>query len=263
MRNRWMASILTVGAALALSPVLFAQTSTRPQAAKATPDLSGMWAIPRGDRLALRFRTEDPPLQPKALEIYKKNREGVTDISRSGLNQLDPEHYCLPNGVPRVFTSPSPFEIVQVPGRVYMIFTSLQNPLTRYIYTDGQGHPDGYPTTFMGHSIGKWDGDTLVVDTIGMDETSWLDSAGTPHSDALHVVERIRRVARDTLEVEFRFEDPKAFTRPWTGKKVFKLEPDWQYIPGITCEDRFKEDWAAGRYTHWEPQVRKPNEGGR
>ena len=231
-----MASILTLAAPCFL-PVLFAQSPTRPrpEAAQNPPDLSGMWMQPRGERLALRFRPEDPPLQPWALEIYKKNRNGVTDISRSGLNQMDPEHYCLPNGVPRVFTSPSPFEIVQVPGRVYMIFTSLQNPLARYIYTDGQDHPEGYPTNFMGHSIGKWDGDTLVVDTIGLDETSWLDSAGTPHSDALRVLERLRRVDHDTLEIEFRFEDPKAFTMPWTAKKVYKLTPDWQYIPGFAC----------------------------
>ncbi len=70
-----------------------------------------------------------------------------------------------------------------------------------------------------------------------------MDDIGTPHSDALHVVERLRRVDHDTLELEFRFEDPKAFTRPWIGKKVFQLNPDWQYIPGLTCEDRFKADF--------------------
>jgi len=263
MQNRQMDWIFWVATALAFSPLMFAQTATQPEATKSTPDLSGMWILPPGDRLTHRFREEDPPLQPWALEIYKVNRQGVRDITQSGVNRRDPEHYCLPIGVPRVYTSPSPFEIVQVPGRIYMISTSLQNPLSRYIYTDGSGHPEGYPTTFMGHSVGHWDGDTLVVDTIGMDETSWLDSAGTPHSDALHVVERLRRVARDKLEIDFRFEDPKAFTRPWTGKKVFQLEPDWQYIPGIACEDRFKEDFAAGRFYLWAPAAPKPNEEGR
>ena len=235
--------MLRVATALALSPLLLAQTSTRPEAAQSAPDLSGMWMLPPG-RLTSRFSAEDAPLQPWALEMYKVNREGVTDRSSSGLNGLDPEMYCLPLGVPRVYTSPSPIEIVQVPGRVYMIFQSLQNPLPRYIYTDGRGHPEGYPITFMGHSVGHWDGDTLVVDTINLDADSWLDHSGTPHSDALRVVERLRRVDQDTLEVEFRFEDPKAFTRPWTGKKVLKLSPDWQYIPGLICEDRFKADFA-------------------
>ena len=152
--------------------------------------------------------------------------------------------YCLPEGVPRVFAMPPPFEIVQAPGRIYMFFQSLQNPLPRYIYTDGRAHPEGYPITAMGHSIGRWDGDTLVVDTVSIDDVTWMDDKGTPHSDALHVVERIRRVAQDTLEIEFRFEDPKAFTKPWIAKKVYKLTPDWQYIPGFTCEDRFKTDFA-------------------
>ena len=70
-----------------------------------------------------------------------------------------------------------------------------------------------------------------------------MDDAATPHSDALHVVERLRRVAQDTLEVDFLFEDPKAFTRPWRGKKVLELAPDWKYIPAFLCEDRFKADF--------------------
>jgi len=257
MQNRWMDRILRAATALALSPLLFAQTAPGPAAARSTvaqggeqsrtakntPDLSGTWMQPRGEKLSARFRAEDAPLQPWALEMYKTNREGVTDPNRSGLNGLDPEFYCLPLGLPRVYTSTSPIQIVQEPGRVYMIFQSLQNPLSRFIYTDGRGHPEGYPTTFMGHSVGRWDGDTLVVDTIGIDEVGWLDHVGTPHSDALHVVERLRRAAHNTLEVNFLFEDPKAFTRPWTGKKVLELNPDWEYIPGLICEDRFKADF--------------------
>jgi len=232
MQHRWTAWILTIAVTLSLSPVLCAQT-----------DLSGIWTQQPG-RLGGRFSAEEAPLQPWALELYKTNREGVTDIGQSGLNGLDPEMYCLPEGVPRVFAMPPPFEIVQAPGRIYMFFQSLQNPLPRYIYTDGRAHPEGYPITAMGHSIGRWDGDTLVVDTVSIDDVTWMDDKGTPHSDALHVVERIRRVAQDTLEIEFRFEDPKAFTKPWIAKKVYKLTPDWQYIPGFTCEDRFKTDFA-------------------
>ena len=238
-----MGRILRVATALALSPLLFAQTSTRPEAAKSTPDLSGMWIQPQG-RLNRRFSAEDAPLQPKALEIYKVNREGATGPNNNGDDGLDPTMYCLQSGVPRVYTSPFPIEIIQLPGRVLMIFQAQSSPSPRYIYTDGRGHPEGYPTTFMGHSIGKWDGDTFVVDTIGLDEDSWIDGVGTPHSDALHVVERLRRVAQDTLEVDFRFEDAKAYTKPWTGKKVFKLNSDWEYLPGLTCDDRFKLEFA-------------------
>ena len=243
MQNRWTACILTVAAAFSLSPLLCAQTSARPEAAQKMPDLSGVWTQQPG-RLSRRFSADDAPLQPSVQEIYKANRGGATDANSNGADGLDPEMYCLQAGVPRVYTSPFPIEIVQTPGRVFMIFHSQSSPSPRYIYIDGQDHPEGFPATFMGHSIGRWEGDTLVVDTISIDGDTWLDGIGTPHSDALHVVERLRRVAQDTLEIEFRFEDPKAYTKPWGGKKVFKLTHDWEYIPGIMCDDRFKTDYA-------------------
>ena len=254
MKNYFMGSILTVAAglvlsSLALSPLALAQTSTAPprpakpraQAAKSQPDLTGIWQPP-SDGLHRRFSPEDAPMQPWALEAFKANREGIADRNLQGVAQVDPNMYCLPSGTPRSYTAPLPFEIVQAPGRVYMIFQT--NSQVRYIYTDGRGHPDGFPATFMGHSIGKWDGDTLVVDTVGIDEDSWLDTIGTPHSDALHIVERIRRVDHDTLQVDFLFDDSKAYTKPWKGQKVFKLDPDWEMIPALQCEDRFKAEFS-------------------
>jgi len=230
-------------AALAFLPAALAQTSAASGSAGKTPDISGMWMQPQG-RLTRRFTAEEPPLQPWALEIYKDNREGATDPNRNGDDGLDPTMYCLQSGMPRVFTSPFPIEIVQTSARVYMIFQAQSSPSPRVIYMDRREHPEGYPITFMGHSVGRWDGDTLVVDTISIDADSWLDGVGTPHSDQLHVVERLRRTAQDTLEGDFRFEDPKAYTRPWTGKKVYKLNPDWEYVPGLTCDDRFKSEFA-------------------
>jgi hypothetical protein len=215
-----------------------------PAGSAQTPDLSGMWMQPRGIELSRRFSAEDAPLQPWALEVYKDNREGATDPNRNGDDGLDPTMYCLQSGVPRVYTSPFPIEIVQTPARVYMIFQAQSSPSPRVIYTDGRAHSEGYPVTFLGHSVGKWDGDTLVVDTISVDPDTWVDGIGTPHSDELHVVERLRRAAQDTLEAEFRFEDPKAYTRPWTGKKIYKLHAEWEYLPGQTCDDRFKTDFA-------------------
>ena len=89
----------------------------------------------------------------------------------------------------------------------------------------------------MGHSIGKWDGDTLVVDTVGLNDKTWLDGLGHPHSDALHLVERIRRVDHATLQFDLTFDDPKAYTKPWMGKQVFKLRPGWEIPEHIICED--------------------------
>ena len=231
MKKPWLVSILVV-ATLAGSPAALAQSSS--------PDLTGTW-MPPADGHHRRFSPEDAPMQPWALEKFKANREGIRDHYLQGLPTEDPFMYCMPSGTPRAYTAPLPFDIVQVPGRVYMIFQT--NPLVRYIYVDGQGHPEGFPVTFMGHSIGRWDGDTLVVDTIGIDATSWLDTVGTPHTEALRIEERIRRAAADRLEIDFLFEDPQAYTRPWKGRKVFQLDRDWEMIPGVHCEDRFKQDF--------------------
>ena len=97
----------------------------------------------------------------------------------------------------------------------------------------------------MGHSIGRWDGDTLVVDTIGLNDKTWLDTAGHPHSDALHVVERIRRVDHDTLENTLTFDDPKTYTKSWTSTIIYKLHPDWSLREDIVCEDRILMDLKA------------------
>ncbi len=239
MAHRWLAWIvLILAAALAGSPAAYAQTSGQ---AGGQPDLMGTWTPPLDGRHR-RFSPEDAPMQPWALERFRANREGIRGQYLQGQPYEDPFMYCMPSGTPRAYTAPLPFDIVQAPGRVYMIFQT--NPLVRYIYTDGRGHPEGFPVTFMGHSIGRWDGDTLVVDTISIDETSWLDTVGTPHSDVLRIEERIRRAARDRLEIDFLFEDSKAYTRPWRGKKVYLLDTDWEMVPGLHCEDRFKQDFS-------------------
>jgi len=121
--------------------------------------------------------------------------------------------------MPRIFTAIRPFEIYQHPKVVLLLFES--DHWVRRIHTDGRGHPDGYPVSWMGHSIGKWDGDTLVVDTVNIDSRTWLDGLGHPKSDALRVEERIRRPNQSTLEIDFLFDDPKTYTRPGLERKPF------------------------------------------
>jgi hypothetical protein len=134
--------------------------------------------------------------------------------------------------------------IVEAPGKTIIMNTTSVNSLPRIIYTDGRDHPDGFPAALNGHSIGRWDHGTFVIDTVALDPVTWIDDAGSPHSEALHVVERLRRVNLTTLEVSVDFNDPKTFTKPWTGvKKTFKMYPDWEPILGIACEDRFKAEF--------------------
>ena len=192
-------------------------------------------------------------MQPWAAEVYKANRKGMQNFNRgneAGDYAMYP--YCLPQGMPRAFTNGVPFEIVQTPNVVYVLFEG--NHLVRRIYTDGKKHLEGWTDSFMGVSTGHWEGGTLVAETanlVGLDGHAWLDYFGHPHSDALRVTERFRRTDHNTLQIDFLFDDPKAYTRPWPGKKVFELKPTWDMTEQITCQDHqlgeYQEDMAHGK----------------
>jgi hypothetical protein len=125
-------------------------------------------------------------------------------------------------------------QIVQIPGQVLMLFE--YDHYIRRIYTDGRPHDVDQGPLWMGDSIGKWEGDTLVVDTTNFNDKTLLDRVGRPHSTALHVVERMRRIARNSMEIDFTIEDPKAYTKPWGTKLIFDQKPDWKIMEQV-CED--------------------------
>jgi hypothetical protein len=151
------------------------------------------------------------PFQPWAAAIY--------DYNSANVSKYDPEGYCLPPGGPRMMATPYPMEIVQLPDqqRILMIFEGATH-IWREIYMDGRPHPSGdaLNPTYLGHSVGHWDGDTLVVDVVGFNEGTWIDYYGHPHTDRLHVVERFSRPDKRTLRYEATIDDPGAYTRPWT-----------------------------------------------
>jgi hypothetical protein len=130
-------------------------------------------------------------------------------------------------------------EVIQSPGRVMLVYEF--NHFIRQIWTDGRPHNTDLGNTWFGDSIGKWEGDTLVVDTIGINDKSWIDRAGHPHSDQLHVVERMRRVDPATMQIDLTFEDPKAYTKPWGGRLTFQRHPTWN-ITEMVCEDNVNFD---------------------
>ncbi|HSZ20125.1 MAG TPA: hypothetical protein VK770_10050 [Candidatus Acidoferrum sp.] len=247
MRYGFLGSTLAL-VAFAFAAVLPAQTTKPAGAANNIPNLSGTWNRSMGHTAAgifdddpagvpfLGFTKQEPPLQPTALQIYQANRKGITDARLKGRDDSDPSNSCYPPGPTRIFTGPRPFEIRQTAVEVYIL--SEMDHWVRRIYMDGRGHPDGYPSTWMGHSIGKYEGNTLVVDTAAINETTWIDSLGHPHSDALHLVERFRRLNHDTLEIEVTFEDPKVYTKSWTGKKVYQLQPSsYEIKEDVICEE--------------------------
>ncbi len=245
MRNRWFSMILAGMAALAWTPAGLAQQ------AGPRPSLSGVWT--RAETARTFNRNEEPPMRPEAAQYYRSVREGAKDAvdllvqsqiylqqnrlkpDPKGRDDKDPVMLCAPPGPTRILMLPRPFEIVQQPARVLMLFE--WDHLTRQIFLDGRTHPEFFPNTWMGHSIGRYDGDTLVVSTAYVNEYAWVDSAGHPQSDEMRIEERYRRPAQDRLEVSLTFNDPKTYTRPWGGQYAFRLLPKREIAEHTVCED--------------------------
>ena len=235
MRNRMTALTIGFGAMLLFSASAFAQIAPQAEATKAkkietsthTPDLSGLWT-PRADGIKINtWDSSDPfgekpdqaPMTPWAAAKWKDARPPFgAKQTYEGIN--DPvQRYCDPPGITRIYMYPWEFTMIQTPKIVYILYEFTR--VWRSIAMDRE-HPADPDMTWMGDSIGKYEGDTLVVDTIGFNDKTWLDHTGHPHSDALHVVERLRRVNHDTLELAIAVDDPKAYTKSFSGKKYFE-----------------------------------------
>jgi len=205
-------------------------------------DLSGVWMQdrPRLGRVVERYwiyelTLEEPPMTAWGEAQYKAAKSSFGTHSYPIAETNDPiYHSCSPTGFPRAFFHAFPLQIVQTPSEVIMLFE--WDSLRHQIFTDGRAHDTSLGPLWMGDSIGHWEGDTLVADTVNFNDKTWLDRVGHPHSEQLHVIEHIRRVDHDHLEDEITIDDPKAYTKPWTGRIVFALKPKWTLAEEF-CED--------------------------
>lgn len=229
--------------------VVFAAIMPSLVATATAQDLSGVWLLqePNGSF------SKGPPaaMTPWGVERFTANKPTIGP--NAALDANDPTVDCVPPGVPYVLVVPTPIEFVQIPEQVIQLFE--YSHFVRRIYTDGRAHPTTLQDTgsheWMGHSIGTWEGNTFVVDTIGFNDKTWLDRLGRPHSDALHVVERIRYADRDTLEYGVTIDDPKAYAAPWQGQMVFKRRPGWE-LGEHTCVAREDAKYLEFRKRAWE-----------
>jgi len=179
-----------------------------PRALDGKVDLTGVWIVSGSPNLP-----SDPAYLPAAQKLYNERKA-------SG-GKGDPEKACLPNGVVRI--EPLPYKIVQTPKLVVMLSEGNVHSYRRF-FLDGRSHDkalDVEPNSWNGNSIGHWEGDTLVVDTAGFNDKSWLDGTGKPHSEGLHVIERYRRPDLGHLEIGYTLEDPQAFSKPYTFTRNF------------------------------------------
>ena len=195
------------------------------------PDLQGVW-----DPGFSFSNMGQVPLQPWAQELYKQRRDN--------LSKDDPEGHCLPAGVPRI--SPFPMKLVQTPSLVVMLEEGNIHSY-RQFFLDGRGHPQDPEPTWMGDSVAKWDGDTLVVDTIGFNDKTWLNGQGLPHSEALHVVERFHRPDLGHLTVDITMDDSKAFTAPHSFSRTYILLPKWEIHEYVCNEFNVDAEHLVGK----------------
>jgi len=179
-----------------------------PKAADGHPDLSGVWtpnSRPLQD-LSIGVPNRDVPYLPWSADLTKQRANGAR-------GKDDPAAYCVP-GMPKLIYLPYPYKIFQMPGVTVILYEGFTT--FRQIFTDGRPLPKDPQPSWIGYSTGTWDGDTFVVDTIGVNEKTWMDNAGRPHSDVLHTTERYHRRNFGTMDVTLRIDDPKTYARPWT-----------------------------------------------
>jgi hypothetical protein len=209
------------------------------------PDLSGVWAVECGvygrDSCFIRslffdaaqgLKPEDVQMTPwaAAIQAQRESREHVDD----------PYGYCMPPGVPRIDYGGGAFKVLQTPTVTAFLYETLVGMIFRQVFTDGRTLPAVSEPTWLGYSVGRWDGDTLVVDTNGLRDGGWLDTkVGRPHSDALRVTERLRRIDFGHMELSVRIDDSKAYLKPWTIKTTLHLQPDTELLEAF-CDSHEK-----------------------
>jgi len=260
MRIPFVVSLVAAGAGLVvwLSPITPAagqsasvKTQTLPRTLEGKADFSGMWAGPA-------FSHQVGPSDTDTPQITRYNPKIYTDLFRPGGKEIfyqpwigdlrhdDPQSVCLPVGFPRVALSPYSQQILQPAGYVVILYE--YNHFFRAIPTDGRAHQKDLDLTYMGDAVGKWEGDTLVVDTIGL--KTWPLEGDEPgkdangravniapyHSDALHVIERFQRTDLNTIAYRITIDDPKIFTKPWSEDWQMRIHPTWTMLEQI-CEE--------------------------
>ena len=180
-----------------------------------------------------------------------RDQKGVAELSFTPWGEAEWKSYdaaegdytgsCLPFGMTRSVNTPEPMQIMQ--SDKYFAFLFEQNSWFSVIPIDGRAHGNGIPTWF-GDSVGRWEGDTLVIDTVNFNGKTRLDTIGHPHSDQLHLIQRFRRPDLGHISYEITVDDPRTFTKPWTNSRTFTLRPDWEMME-YSCEENNKSLWEG------------------
>jgi hypothetical protein len=224
---------------VAVIAVLAAQAQSGPQAAKAEqpagpvprtvdgkPSLSGVWDVPY------------VPDMSRGIGALPFTALGEAEWKAYDPTKFDYTGHCLPMGWTRQMNAPMPLEIMQEPNRIAILFEAWNT--FKVIPTDGRAHPKNSDPTWLGNSVGHWEDDTLVVDSIGFNDKTRLDTIGHPHSDQLHIVERFTRTDAMHIAYQVTVDDPKTYSKPFTNKRTLTLKPGWELME-YSCEENNKD----------------------
>jgi hypothetical protein len=241
-------SLLTVSAltvcmtipALAQAPAKTASapaSSAIPRLPNGKPDFNGVWQrpyVPDMSRSAgdAQKGPGSIPFTPEYAKVFKDYDPANFDYTG----------HCLPQGLTRSMNSPFPVRFMQT-DKIFTILYEAWN-VFEIVHVDGRVHPKDPDPLWFGDRVGSWDGDTLVVDTIGFNDKTNLDTVGHPHSDQMHTVERFTLTDAQHVSYEITIDDSKAFTKPWKNTRIFTLKPEWEVME-YSCEENNK-DFTAG-----------------
>lgn len=205
-------------------------TGPVPVAADGRPDLSGVW-LPGSPTEA-----DDPPLKPWAADLARQRMAAGSST--------DPRAWCLPSGTTRT-NNADLTKFVQTPNLLIILLEGASPGFRQIFLSKDAKHPANLPPTWMGHSVGHWEGDTLVVDTVDFNDRGWIDNAGDPQTEQLHVIERFHRVSRGVLEVAITIDDPGAYEKPWTFHRILHLTESDDLMEAV-CNENLKNEHFVG-----------------
>jgi hypothetical protein len=195
-------------------------------------DIAGLWEPTTRQfiNITSELKSSDLPFQPWAAALFKQRRDTES--------KEDPTGNCIPGGVPRADAVPYPYKIVNSDKMVVILYEAIH--MYRQIFTDGRELPKDPNPTWMGYSVGRWEGDDFVAETAGFNDQGWLDNDGRPATDAERVTERFRRKDFGHMDIVITIDDPKAYTKPWTVTFPLKLLPDTELLEYV-CNENNKD----------------------
>jgi hypothetical protein len=227
-------------------------TAPTPRGRDGKPDLSGLWLTEAAPaELRARLIPEltngagEEPLSQYFINIFSDFEPGNEPVRpqaaaalierAAAFSRVSPIAHCLPEGMPLVEMAPAPYKIIQNPGLTVMLYE--RDTTYRQIHTDGRKLPADPSPTWLGFSVGRWDGDTFVVESNGFNDRGWLDARGHTHSEALHLTERFHRINFGTMLLDLSIDDPQTYTRPFSVRIKQHLMPDSDLLESFCAEN--------------------------